>query len=90
MNGPRAISSVRIADTSSSASRAWMTSGSPLSRAAAMWAFRNSDEIRDIARGVPHDRLLVETDAPYLAPVPHGSACGRSPQLCAAALSNRR
>ena len=33
--------------------------------------FRNSDEIRDIARGVPHDRLLVETDAPYLAPVPH-------------------
>lgn len=33
--------------------------------------FRRSDELRDIARGVPLDRLLVETDAPYLAPVPH-------------------
>lgn len=32
--------------------------------------FRNSDEIRSIAAEVPHDRLLVETDAPYLAPVP--------------------
>ncbi|MBX3569266.1 MAG: TatD family hydrolase [Rhizobiaceae bacterium] len=33
--------------------------------------FRNSEELRDIAREVPLDRLLVETDAPYLAPVPH-------------------
>ncbi len=33
--------------------------------------FRNSQDIRDIAVIVPHDRLLVETDAPYLAPVPH-------------------
>lgn len=33
--------------------------------------FKNSQELRDIARDVPHDRLLVETDAPYLAPVPH-------------------
>lgn len=33
--------------------------------------FRNSDELRAIAAEVPHDRLLVETDAPYLAPVPH-------------------
>lgn len=33
--------------------------------------FRNSEEIRRIAAAVPHDRLLVETDAPYLAPVPH-------------------
>lgn len=32
--------------------------------------FKNSTELRDIARAVPHDRLLVETDAPYLAPVP--------------------
>ncbi|EKF18353.1 TatD family hydrolase [Nitratireductor pacificus] len=32
--------------------------------------FRNSQELRDIAATVPHDRLLVETDAPYLAPVP--------------------
>ncbi len=32
--------------------------------------FKNSQEIRDIARDVPLDQLLVETDAPYLAPVP--------------------
>ena len=33
--------------------------------------FRKSEELREIARGLPHDRLLVETDAPYLAPPPH-------------------
>lgn len=33
--------------------------------------FKNSAEIRDIAAETPVDRLLVETDAPYLAPVPH-------------------
>ena len=33
--------------------------------------FKAADEIRDIARMVPLDRLLVETDAPYLAPTPH-------------------
>ncbi len=32
--------------------------------------FPKSSEIRDIARDVPLDRLLVETDSPYLAPVP--------------------
>ena len=32
--------------------------------------FPKSSENRDIARDVPLDRLLVETDAPYLAPVP--------------------
>jgi len=32
--------------------------------------FPKSFEIRDIARDVPLDRLLVETDAPYLSPVP--------------------
>jgi TatD DNase family protein len=32
--------------------------------------FKNSGELRDIAAGVPQDRLLVETDAPYLAPMP--------------------
>ena len=32
--------------------------------------FKNSEELRSIAADVPHDRLLVETDAPYLAPVP--------------------
>ncbi|GAC1332791.1 MAG: TatD family hydrolase [Beijerinckiaceae bacterium] len=33
--------------------------------------FKNSDALRAIARDVPLDRLLVETDAPFLAPVPH-------------------
>jgi len=33
--------------------------------------FRNSAELREIAARVPRERLLVETDAPYLAPVPH-------------------
>jgi TatD DNase family protein len=33
--------------------------------------FKNSQEIRDIASDVPLDRLLVETDAPYLAPTPY-------------------
>ena len=33
--------------------------------------FKNSQEIRDIAKDVPMDRLLVETDAPYLAPTPY-------------------
>ena len=33
--------------------------------------FKNSGELRAIARAVPLDRILVETDAPYLAPAPH-------------------
>ncbi len=33
--------------------------------------FKNSQDIRDIAKDMPRDRVLVETDAPYLAPVPH-------------------
>src|SRR3984893_2763018 len=33
--------------------------------------FRNAEDLRSIVRDVPLDRLLVETDAPYLAPVPY-------------------
>ena len=33
--------------------------------------FRRSEDLRAIARDVPADRILVETDAPYLAPEPH-------------------
>ena len=33
--------------------------------------FRTADELRAAARACPLDRLLVETDSPYLAPVPH-------------------
>ncbi len=33
--------------------------------------FKNSDALRDIFRDVPMDRIVVETDSPYLAPVPY-------------------
>lgn len=38
--------------------------------------FKNADEVRAIAREVPLERIIVETDCPYLAPVPHrGRRC---------------
>jgi TatD DNase family protein len=33
--------------------------------------FRNAEDLRAIVRDLPLDRLLVETDAPYLAPIPY-------------------
>lgn len=36
-----------------------------------MVTFPRADNVRDAARAVPPERLLVETDSPYLAPVPH-------------------
>jgi len=33
--------------------------------------FKNAADLRDVARSVPMERLLVETDCPYLAPLPH-------------------
>ena len=33
--------------------------------------FKNAAELRDTVKYIPLDRLLVETDAPYLAPIPH-------------------
>jgi TatD DNase family protein len=33
--------------------------------------FRNADALRQAVRTIPEDRLLIETDAPFLAPVPH-------------------
>ncbi|MET0421037.1 MAG: TatD family hydrolase, partial [Acidimicrobiia bacterium] len=34
-------------------------------------SFKNADDVRAAAAVTPLDRMLVETDAPYLAPVPH-------------------
>jgi TatD DNase family protein len=38
--------------------------------------FKNARALQDVARSVPADRLLIETDSPFLAPVPHrGRPC---------------
>ena len=39
--------------------------------------FKNAAALRDVARRVPLERLLVETDSPYLAPVPHRGKTNR-------------
>lgn len=33
--------------------------------------FKKSEELREAAKNIPADRILIETDSPYLAPVPH-------------------
>lgn len=38
--------------------------------------FKNAKDLQDVARQIPADRLLIETDSPFLAPVPHrGKSC---------------
>jgi TatD DNase family protein len=38
--------------------------------------FKNAQAVRDVAKNLPADRFMVETDCPYLAPVPHrGKRC---------------
>jgi len=33
--------------------------------------FKNAQNLQDVAKNIPKEYLLVETDAPYLTPVPH-------------------
>ena len=40
-------------------------------------SFRNAEDIRQVARQVPLDRCLIETDSPYLAPMPHRGKTNR-------------
>ena len=38
--------------------------------------FKNAQDLQDVAKWLPDDRLLVETDAPFLAPIPHRGRTG--------------
>tara|TARA_B100001123_G_C15286104_1_gene1015688 strand:- start:1352 stop:2020 length:669 start_codon:yes stop_codon:yes gene_type:complete len=44
--------------------------------------FKNANNLREIANTIPNDRLLVETDSPYLAPVPHRGKRNEPAYVC--------
>jgi len=47
--------------------------------------FKNSEGLRQVARSLPLDRLLVETDCPYLAPAPYRGKRNEPAYVCATA-----
>ena len=54
---------------------------------AGMLTYKNAEEIRDIARTIPTDRILVETDSPYLTPHPLRGKRPNHPALVAYTLT---
>ena len=40
--------------------------------------FKNAPRVREVAASLPHERVLIETDAPYLAPHPYRGQCNHS------------
>lgn len=40
--------------------------------------FKNAERVRSVAKSVPLDKVLIETDCPYLAPHPHRGECNHS------------
>lgn len=48
---------------------------------AGMVTFKKSNELREIAKRIPSDRILVETDSPYLSPHPHRSTRPNQPAM---------
>lgn len=48
---------------------------------AGMLTFKKSDELRSVAARIPADRLLIETDSPYLSPHPHRGRRPNEPAL---------
>lgn len=43
--------------------------------------FKNARKVREVAAALPHGRVLIETDAPYLTPHPHRGECNHSGYL---------
>ena len=43
--------------------------------------FKNARKVREVAAVIPHDRILIETDAPYLSPEPYRGRLNHSGRM---------
>jgi TatD DNase family protein len=72
---PGARGVIHSFDGTTAQAKAWLDAGF-LVAFNGMVTFKGNDALREAARGIPADHLLIETDAPYLAPMPHrGKRC---------------